>query len=187
MRRCQHIKGKIDVSRNDYGKGGNQLISSARGSLGGDRSLAGTLGSTRRRRAAVLEGRCVHDALGALTGPSNTELRIGVAAAAGCEAVTESKHVQIKSTTPTVPWRPSRTPRGGGHGRRGAHHARPGRQGAHDRRAGAGPDEIGAEDVRPRRHSCGDAAARSRGVLRPGAVADPAHARAWTSSPRSRR
>ena len=35
-------------------------------------------------------------ALGALTGPSDTELRIGVAAAAGCEAVTESKHVQIK-------------------------------------------------------------------------------------------
>ena len=35
-------------------------------------------------------------ALGALTGPSDTELRIGVAAAAGCEAVTESKRVQIK-------------------------------------------------------------------------------------------
>ncbi len=31
-----------------------------------------------------------------LTGPSDTELRIGVAAAAGCEAVTESNHVQIK-------------------------------------------------------------------------------------------
>ncbi len=35
-------------------------------------------------------------ALGALTGPSETELRIRVAAAAGCEAVTESEHVQIK-------------------------------------------------------------------------------------------
>ena len=35
-------------------------------------------------------------ALGALTGPSDTELRIGVAAAAGCAAVSESKHVQIK-------------------------------------------------------------------------------------------
>ena len=35
-------------------------------------------------------------ALRALTGPSDTELRIGVAAAAGCEAVTESNHVQIK-------------------------------------------------------------------------------------------
>ena len=34
--------------------------------------------------------------LGALTGPSDTALRIGVEGAPGCGAVTESKHVQIK-------------------------------------------------------------------------------------------
>ena len=132
----------------------------------------------RRRRAAVPEGRCVHDGARrphrALRHSAADRRRRCCRVRGGNREQAPPDQDLQRRRYPGVRPEP---PRRGGHSRRRARRARPGRQRAHDRRAGAGPDEIGVEDAHARSHSCGDAAARSRGVLRPGAVADPAHAR----------
>ena len=93
MCRRQHMK-EIDVSRVITGRGiAITALAAACAAI-----VVGPAPSAARGAGVP---QCSKDdaytmALGALTGPSDTELRIGVAAAAGCEAVTESKHVQIK-------------------------------------------------------------------------------------------
>ena len=93
MCRRQHMK-ETDVSRVITGRGiAITVLAAACAAI-----VVGPAPSAARGAGVT---QCSKDdaytmALGALTGPSDTELRIGVAAAAGCEAVTESKHVQIK-------------------------------------------------------------------------------------------